>query len=113
MCLLILIIGFMKMPKVDKIQIMQLQKKCKKLEEEKNEMHHLWQEAEKKKNELNHLYLHYKTRFSPGHFYSPIPDLKYVMENEDTLFAGEAELLGIDLNTKRQVEYMNLFSELY
>lgn len=103
----------MKIPKKETMEIKELEKKCKKLQEEKDAMHHLWQDAEKKKNELNHLYLHYKTRFSPGHFYSPIPDLKYVMENEATLFAAEAEVLGIDLNTKRQYEYMTLFSELY
>ena len=48
----------------------------------------------------------------PGHFYSPLPDLKAVAARPELFSAGD-DLPGIDLNVERQLELLRAFAGLY
>ena len=41
--------------------------------------------------------------YPPGHFHSPVPDLDEVRARDQEVFAGSAELVGIDLRTEAQL----------
>lgn len=50
----------------------------------------------------------------PGHFYSPIPDLKEVMEREAEIFEVQnQEILGIDLRVQEQLNLLQTFATFY
>lgn len=53
--------------------------------------------------------------FSPGHFYSVIPNLKEVKADEDRIWKGlESDGIdGIDLNTKHQKSFLGDLSQFY
>ena len=44
---------------------------------------------------------------TPGHFYSPIPDLAEVKRREAKIFAPSNELYGIDLSSSKQLNLLN------
>lgn len=49
-----------------------------------------------------------------GHFYSPVPSLKDVRENADSIFFKDIKSLdGINLNLNYQVEMFNIFQNYY
>lgn len=50
--------------------------------------------------------------FPPGHFYSPIPDLREVTEREQQIFAVPETLPGIDLNVDGQLARLPEFGSL-
>ena len=50
---------------------------------------------------------------SPGHFYSPIPDLDEVKAREDSIFSIPRELPGIDLQEERQLALLEKFAAYY
>jgi hypothetical protein len=53
--------------------------------------------------------------YPPGHFYSTIPDLHYIREHENKIFApaSDFELPGINLNTDFQMELLKDFQSYY
>ncbi len=54
-------------------------------------------------------------RFSPpGHFYSPIPDIKEIHLNSETIFDRSVrEIPGVELNNKTQLSIAKNFIEFY
>ena len=70
----------------------------------------LEQEVARLRNQLTA----YEVGWPPGHFYSPIPALQNVKENEDKIW-GELskDLPGIDLNEKKQTELLHRLSAYY
>lgn len=58
----------------------------------------------------------YKTWVPPGHFYSPIPDIKAIQGREGTIFnvpnAADVKL-PIDLNQEAQIKLIHIFAEYY
>ncbi|MFJ8102452.1 class I SAM-dependent methyltransferase [Lysinibacillus sp. NPDC096212] len=58
------------------------------------------------KNSLN-LNLH----FENGHYYSPIPNLHEIKENEQNLFSKKKKILGVEINEKGQLSLFNDFLE--
>tara|TARA_Y100000816_G_scaffold244748_1_gene192494 strand:+ start:427 stop:1374 length:948 start_codon:yes stop_codon:yes gene_type:complete len=62
-------------------------------------------------NSKNYIFTKYS---HPGHFYSPIPDLKYVINNQKTLFNNATNTLDdLNINEESQVELLNLFHNYY
>lgn len=56
----------------------------------------------------------YKISFPPGHFYSPIPDLKQIKKREEKIWSKIPESLkGIDLNVEEQLRLFDEFSAYY
>ena len=53
------------------------------------------------------------SRFPPGHFYSPIPDLSEVRARGASIFGDPDSLGGIDLGEEHQLELLRRFAELY
>jgi predicted O-methyltransferase YrrM len=52
--------------------------------------------------------------FPSGHFYSPIPALEEVRKREEKIFFNiPKEILGIDLNVKRQLQLLQSFKNYY
>jgi predicted O-methyltransferase YrrM len=52
--------------------------------------------------------------FPSGHFYSPIPSLEEVRKREEKIFFNiPKEILGIDLNVKRQLQLLHAFKKYY
>ena len=50
----------------------------------------------------------------PGHYYSPVPDLRLVRADRDRIFANERrELPGIDLREKAQLSLLEEFATYY
>ena len=50
----------------------------------------------------------------PGHYYSPVPDLRLVRADRDRIFANERrELPGIDLREKAQLALLEEFATYY
>jgi len=64
-------------------------------------------EIRKKLNEVL-----FNSGFEPGHFYSPIPDLNEVKENEHVIWA-ERNLPGIEMNSAFQVQLLEEFKTYY
>jgi tetratricopeptide (TPR) repeat protein len=54
-----------------------------------------------------------KMSASPGHFYSPIPDLDEVKARESAIFSIPRELPGIDLHEDRQLALVQTFADYY
>lgn len=53
-------------------------------------------------------------RFAPGHFYSPLPDLKAVRAGSDRIFDQSVhEIPGVELNEEKQLELAGGFAEHY
>lgn len=50
---------------------------------------------------------------SPGHFYSPIPDLDEVKAREEAIFSVRRELPGIDLQEDKQLALLERFAGYY
>jgi len=56
----------------------------------------------------------YEKFVPPGHFYSPMPDLEYIKENEDQIFSNQISTIpGIDMNDDSQKELLLKISEFY
>jgi len=52
--------------------------------------------------------------FPPGHFYSPIPSLEQIKLKEDKIFNKmPKEIPGINLNVKKQLEFLDNFKKYY
>jgi len=52
--------------------------------------------------------------YLPGHFYSPIPDLREIDANVDAIFdRSQKSVDGIDLNEKEQLRLVDAFAEIY
>jgi hypothetical protein len=49
----------------------------------------------------------FRTRWKPGHFYSPIPDLGEVEAQRSRGRSLGGEILGIDLNERRQIDLLH------
>jgi hypothetical protein len=49
----------------------------------------------------------HKSSYSPGHYYSPIPNLKEIEKNRDRVFQSPPGIIGIDLNEEGQREFLN------
>lgn len=54
----------------------------------------------------------YDLQVPPGHYYSPIPDIKDIKLREGKIFNDE-ELKGINLNDSRHLELLDLFKSSY
>ncbi len=57
--------------------------------------------------------LRFKTRWAPGHYYSPVPNLEEVREYEQKLDPACPEIPGVDLNEKAQLQLLAEFEKLY
>jgi predicted O-methyltransferase YrrM len=67
------------------------------------------QERDRLKAELD-----YVNRFvPPGHFYSPIPSLEEVRQNEERIFGLPQNIPAIDLNEAEQLRLFHIFKEFY
>lgn len=52
--------------------------------------------------------------YPPGHFYSPIPDLRELREQARvTCDAAVEDLAGIELNEMRQLQMVDTFAQIY
>ena len=51
--------------------------------------------------------------FEPGHFYSPIPNVELIKNNEKKVFSRNNVLYGIDLNENTQFKYLNSIKSYY
>jgi hypothetical protein len=51
-------------------------------------------------------------RFSPGHFYSPVPNVKDIRENEAGVFWNPAQVEGIELNEDAQLHFLKTLAPL-
>lgn len=52
--------------------------------------------------------------FTPGHYYSPIPDLKEVREHAKEVFdSSKRDILGIDLNEEEQIALLKEFAKYH
>jgi predicted O-methyltransferase YrrM len=49
----------------------------------------------------------------PGHFYSPLPSISEVRENEESIFRTPRELPAVDLNEEEQLQLFEIFKEYY
>ena len=49
----------------------------------------------------------------PGHFYSPLPSISEVRENEESIFRTPRELPAVDLNEEEQLQLFEVFKEYY
>lgn len=56
----------------------------------------------------------WRTKYPPGHFYSPIPSPQEILSDSDRIFnAPEKPLGGINLNEKEQLSLLHSFSQYY
>ena len=54
----------------------------------------------------------WKAWVPPGHFYSPIPDISQIKNDDAVIFReGFASLEGIDINESSQLKTLSKFSE--
>ena len=51
--------------------------------------------------------------FPPGHFYSPIPSLKRIREEESKIFKTPRSIPGVDLNEDQQLRLLEEFKDYY
>jgi Methyltransferase domain len=51
-------------------------------------------------------------RFPPGHFYSPVPNMKDIKENEDGIFWRPDNIEGIDLREDAQLDLLKTLAPL-
>ena len=56
-------------------------------------------------------WLLYKGLYKPGHYYSPIPDLKNVHSNANRIF-GQDPMAGININAEQQAELLSKMVDL-
>ena len=49
----------------------------------------------------------------PGHFYSPIPDVKDLQSNRERVFGFPPSIPDVDFNEGRQLELLDRFREWY
>jgi hypothetical protein len=63
--------------------------------------------------EKNHLEHTFRTWVPPGHFYSPIPDVKDLRARESQIFSWDREVLDVDLDEAAQWRLLQQFAELY
>lgn len=62
--------------------------------------------------QLTQEHMRYLTRYPPGHFYSPLPDLKEIRKRENELFdAADEEVPGIDFNTGGQRDLLRRLAD--
>jgi hypothetical protein len=57
--------------------------------------------------------MHKCSLFPVGHFYSTIPSMKEVKEEEKKIFCNNSKIEGVDLNEKQQLELFNIIKEYY
>ena len=56
--------------------------------------------------------LEYKKFVKPGHFYSPIPSIEEIKENEDRVFGDiPRKILGVELNEDDQLSLFFKFKK--
>ncbi|WP_372629541.1 class I SAM-dependent methyltransferase [Cohnella sp.] len=56
----------------------------------------------------------YGGAYAPGHFYSPVPDVKKVIEERENIFRqANTDLPGINIDIKKQVELLRALSVYY
>jgi predicted O-methyltransferase YrrM len=54
------------------------------------------------------------SKYVPGHFYSPVPDMQELLRDEPRIFnSNVTEIPGIDLNSKEQVKLLEVLSAYY
>lgn len=81
---------------------------------EVNRYRHLATHFEKRYKSVNHLYKHFKTKYPPGHFYSPYPDLKALKKRKEVLFdRNKKSLVGINIREGAQLQLLELFRPMY
>jgi hypothetical protein len=69
---------------------------------------------ESERDSLKNEVAHWKTWMSPGHFYSPIPDLNDIRAREDDIFGPHPRSLqGIELNESGQLALLERFASFY
>jgi hypothetical protein len=49
----------------------------------------------------------------PGHYYSPIPSMDEIKENEDKIFSCASTVPGVQLNKEKQLKLLDEFSRFY
>lgn len=68
-------------------------------------------------DELGNILLRNKHKFIEiplGHFYSPIPSIKEIRENENSIFSKDVKSIeGIELNVENQIKILEKFKEFY
>ncbi len=65
-------------------------------------------------NKLEKELKQYKTKYPPGHYYSPVPSIEEITKNEKEIFnIKKKEIDGIDLNEKEQIELLEQCKQLY
>ncbi|MEA2491040.1 MAG: hypothetical protein QOH21_2832 [Acidobacteriota bacterium] len=78
------------------------------------ELHAYIRALESERDELRAHLAHWKTWMSPGHFYSPIPNMEEVRTREAELFGPPPESLpGITLNTASQLGLLATLARYY
>lgn len=70
-------------------------------------------EISEERNYYHHLYRHYKTWQPPGHFYSPIPNLKELEKSSLPFNRSKQNLPGVDLNESGQLNFLDSLSRFY
>jgi len=55
----------------------------------------------------------YRKFYPPGHFYSTIQDLEYVISNEKKIWQRKDTLPGIELHSDEQLKLLNSFDKFY
>ena len=48
-----------------------------------------------------------------GHFYSPLPDLEYIRQEEKQIFNRQHKVNGIDFNLNTQIDLLNKISQYF
>lgn len=78
------------------------------------DLHTYIRALESERDELRAHLAHWKTWMSPGHFYSPIPNIGEVQAREAELFGpAPPSLPGIALNTDRQLALLSTLARYY
>jgi hypothetical protein len=63
---------------------------------------------------IKKLLLHqiHKSAYKPGHYYSPIPDVREISAREESVFATPDTIDGVDLNLSKQRDYLLMLKPL-
>ena len=71
------------------------------------------EELELQLDEVRKELLRYQLGWPPGHFYSPIPSLDQVRENENRIWKENPDFPGIDLNRESQLKLLHSLAGYY
>lgn len=71
------------------------------------------EELELQLEEVRKELLRYQLGWPPGHFYSPIPSLEQVRDNESRIWKENPDFPGINLNRESQLKLLHSLAEYY